>query len=315
MALGASFAGQLGVTGTSGPGLDLKQETIGLALALELPMIIVDVMRAGPSTGMPTKTEQTDLFAVLYGRHGESPMPAVAAYTPGSCFETALEAVRIAVKYRTPVAILSDTYLANSSEPWRIPDVDTLPVIEPRFATAPNHDDGFMPYVRDENLARPWALPGTPGLEHQIGGLEKEDVTGHISYDPENHERMTLLRQQKVERIADDIPPLEVDDPDGAELLVLGWGSTYGVIRTAARRARDAGTKVAVAHLTHVNPLPANTGEVVRAYRKVLIPEMNLGQMAMIIRSRFLVDADSFSKVQGQPILTHELEEEILRRA
>jgi 2-oxoglutarate/2-oxoacid ferredoxin oxidoreductase subunit alpha len=316
MALGASFAGQLGVTGTSGPGLDLKQETIGLALALELPMIVVDVMRAGPSTGMPTKTEQTDLLAVLYGRHGESPIPAVAAYTPGSCFETALEAVRIAVKYRTPVAILSDTYLANSSEPWRIPDVDTLPVIEPRFATAPNHDDGFMPYVRDENLARPWALPGTPGLEHQIGGLEKEDVTGHISYDPENHERMTYLRQQKVERIADDIPPLEVDDPDGdAELLVLGWGSTYGVIRTAARRAREGGKKVATAHLVHVNPLPANTGDIVRAYRKVLIPEMNLGQMAMIIRSRYLVDADSFCKMQGQPILTHELEDAILRRA
>jgi 2-oxoglutarate ferredoxin oxidoreductase subunit alpha len=316
MALGASFSGQLGVTGTSGPGLDLKQETIGLALALELPMIVVDVMRAGPSTGMPTKTEQTDLLAVLYGRHGESPIPVVAAYTPGSCFETALEAVRIAVKYRTPVAILSDTYLANSSEPWRVPDVDSLPVIEPRFATAPNHDDGFMPYVRDENLARPWALPGTPGLMHQIGGLEKEDVTGHISYEPENHERMTHLRQQKVDRIADDIPPLAVDDPDGdAELLVLGWGSTYGVVRTAARRARDGGKKVATAHLIHVNPLPKNTGDVVRAYRKVLIPEMNLGQLAMIIRSRFLVDADSYRKVQGQPILTHELEEEILRRA
>ena len=315
MALGASFAGQLGITGTSGPGLNLKQETIGLALALELPMIVVDVMRAGPSTGMPTKTEQTDLLAVLYGRHGESPIPVVAAYTPGSCFETALEAVRIAVKYRTPVAILSDTYLANSSEPWRIPDVDTLPVIEPRFATAPNHDDGFMPYVRDENLARPWALPGTPGLEHQIGGLEKEDVTGHISYDAENHARMTHLRQQKVERIADDILPLEVDDPGGdAELLVLGWGSTYGVIRTAARRVRDQGEEVATAHLIHVNPLPANTGEVVRRYRKVLIPEMNLGQLAMIIRARFLVDADSYSKVQGQPILTQELEEEILRR-
>jgi 2-oxoglutarate ferredoxin oxidoreductase subunit alpha len=316
MALGASFAGHLGVTGTSGPGLDLKQETIGLALALELPMILVDVMRAGPSTGMPTKTEQTDLLAVLYGRHGESPIPVVAAYTPGSCFETALEAVRIAVKYRTPVAILSDTYLANSSEPWRIPDVDTLPVIEPRFATAPNHDDGFMPYVRDENLARPWAVPGTPGLVHQIGGLEKEDVTGHISYDAENHERMTHLRQQKVERIAGDIPPLAVDDPgDDADLLVLGWGSTFGVIRTAARRARDQGSKVATAHLIHVNPLPVNTGDVVRRYRQVLIPEMNLGQLAMIIRARFLVDAESYCKVQGQPILTQELEEEILRRA
>ncbi|HXY71527.1 MAG TPA: 2-oxoacid:acceptor oxidoreductase subunit alpha [Actinomycetota bacterium] len=315
MALGASFAGQVGVTGTSGPGLDLKQETIGLALALELPLVVVDVMRAGPSTGMPTKTEQADLLAVLYGRHGESPIPVVAAYTPGSCFESALEAVRIAVKYRTPVALLSDTYLANSSEPWLIPDVESLPTIEPRFATAPNHDDGFMPYLRDENLARPWALPGTPGLQHQIGGLEKEDVTGHISYDAENHERMTHLRQAKIERIAADIPLLEVDDPSGeADLLVLGWGSTYGVVRAAANRAREAGHKVATAHLVHVNPLPRNTREVLTAYRKVLIPEMNLGQLAMIVRSRFLVDADSFCKVQGQPILTHELEEEIVRR-
>ena len=316
MALGASFAGQLGVTGTSGPGLDLKQETIGLAAALELPLLVIDVMRAGPSTGMPTKTEQADLFAVLYGRHGESPIPVVASYTPGSCFETAVEAVRIAVKYRTPVALLSDTYLANSSEPWLIPDVDSLPEIEPRFATAPNHDDGFMPYLRDENLARPWALPGTPGLQHQIGGLEKEDVTGHISYDAENHERMTHLRQAKIERIAADIPLLEVDDPSGeAALLVLGWGSTFGVVRSAANRAREAGHKVATAHLVHVNPLPRNTGEVLAAYRKVLIPEMNLGQLAMIVRSKFLVDADSFCKVQGQPILTHELEEEIARRA
>jgi len=315
MALGASFAGQLGVTGTSGPGLDLKQETIGLALALELPLVVVDVMRAGPSTGMPTKTEQADLLAVMYGRHGESPIPVVAAYTPGSCFESAVEAVRIAVKFRTPVALLSDTYLANSSEPWLIPDVESLPTIEPRFATAPNHDDGFMPYLRDENLARPWALPGTPGLQHQIGGLEKEDVTGHISYDAENHERMTHLRQAKIERIAADIPLLEVDDPSGeADLLVLGWGSTFGVVRAAANRAREAGHKVATAHLVHVNPLPRNTGEVVTAYRKVLIPEMNLGQLAMIVRSRFLVDADSFCKVQGQPILTHELEEEIVRR-
>jgi len=316
MALGASFAGQLGVTGTSGPGLDLKQETIGLALALELPMLVVDVMRAGPSTGMPTKTEQSDLFAVLYGRHGESPIPVVAAHTPSSCFETAVEAVRIAVKYRTPVALLSDTYLANSSEPWLIPDVESLPTIEPRFATAPNHDDGFMPYLRDENLARPWAPPGTPGLQHQIGGLEKEDVTGHISYEAENHERMTHLRQAKIERIAADIPLLEVDDPSGeAGLLVLGWGSTYGVVRAAAFRAREAGHKVATAHLVHINPLPRNTGDVVAAYRKVLIPEMNLGQLAMIVRSKFLVDADSFAKVQGQPILTHELEDEIARRA
>jgi 2-oxoglutarate ferredoxin oxidoreductase subunit alpha len=315
MALGASFGGHLGITGTSGPGLDLKQETIGLAIALELPMIVVDVMRAGPSTGMPTKTEQTDLLAVIYGRHGESPIPVVAAHTPAGCFDAAIEAVRVAVKYRTPVALLSDTYLANSSEPWAIPDVASLPSIEPRFATAPNHDDGFMPYLRDENMGRPWALPGTPGLQHQIGGLEKEDVTGHISYDAENHERMTYLRQAKIDRIAEDIPPLEVDDPDGdAELLVLGWGSSYGAIVAAQRRIREAGHSVATAHLFHLNPLPANTGEVVKRYRKVLIPEMNMGELAMIVRSRFLIDADSFSKMQGQPILTHELEDEILRR-
>src|SRR6266540_1398635 len=218
-ALGASFSGHLGVTGTSGPGLDLKQETISLAVALELPMIIVDVMRAGPSTGMPTKTEAADLFAALYGRHGESPIPVVAAYTPSHSFDAAFEAVRIAVKYRTPVILLTDTFLGNSSEPWLLPDVDSLPLIEPRFATQPNHDDGYMPYLRDENLARPWALPGTPGLEHRVGGLEKQDLIGNISYDPENHERMTHLRQAKVQKIADDIPPLEVDDPSGdAEL-------------------------------------------------------------------------------------------------
>src|SRR5437762_12378384 len=230
-ALGASFGGHLGVTGTSGPGLDLKQETISLAVALELPMVIVDVQRAGPSTGMPTKTEAADLLAAMFGRHGESPIPIVAAYTPAHCFEAAMEAARIAVKYRTPVILLSDTFLTNSSEPWKLPEVDTLPVIEPRLATQPNHDDGFMPYLRDENLARPWAVPGTPGLRHRVGGLEKEDVTGNISYDPLNHERMTHLRRDKVERIAADIPLVDPDDPDGgAELLVLGWGSTYGAI-------------------------------------------------------------------------------------
>jgi 2-oxoglutarate ferredoxin oxidoreductase subunit alpha len=315
MALGASFGGHLGVTGTSGPGLDLKQETIGLAVALEVPMIIVDVMRAGPSTGMPTKTEQGDLLAAIYGRHGESPIPVVATHTPSSCFDVALEAARIAVTFRTPVILLSDTYLGNSSEPWLLPSAGSLPTIEPRFATAPNHDDGFMPYLRDENLARPWAVPGTPGLEHQIGGLEKEDVTGHISYDPQNHERMTALRQAKIDRIAEQIPELEVDDETGdAELLVLGWGSSYGAIKSAQSRVREQGHRVATAHLTHVNPLPKNTGEVLRRYRKVLIPEMNLGQLALLIRGRFLVDADSFTKVQGQPILTHEIEEEILRR-
>ncbi|HEX6208531.1 MAG TPA: 2-oxoacid:acceptor oxidoreductase subunit alpha, partial [Actinomycetota bacterium] len=241
MALGAAFAGHLGVTGTSGPGLDLKAETISLAVTLELPMVIVDVQRAGPATGMPTKTEAADLMLAMYGRHGESPLPIVAAYSPAQCFDAAFEAVRIAVEYRTPVILLSDTFLGNSSEPWLIPDPDTLPQIDPRFATEANHDEGFMPYLRDEKLARPWAVPGTPGLEHRIGGLEKvADSTGNISYDPENHERATHLRLQKVKNVADSLPPLEVDDPDGdAELLVVGWGSTQGTIKAALAAVRD----------------------------------------------------------------------------
>ncbi len=308
-ALGSAFGGHLGVTGTSGPGLDLKQETIGLAVMLELPMVIVDVQRSGPSTGMPTKTEAADLLAALYGRHGESPLPVVAAYTPAHCFDAALEAARIAVKYRTPVILLSDTFLTNSSEPWRIPAVEDLPTIDPHFATQVNHDDGFRPYLRDENMARPWALPGTPGLEHRIGGLEKEDVTGNISYDPENHERMTHIRAAKVEKIADDIPELVVDDPDGdAELLLLGWGSTHGAITAGVRRVRQAGRSVASAHFTHLNPLPRNTGEVLARYRTVLLPEMNLGQLAMVVRARFLVDVKSYTKVQGQPIHAGEIE-------
>jgi 2-oxoglutarate ferredoxin oxidoreductase subunit alpha len=313
-ALGAAFGGALGVTGTSGPGLDLKAETIGLAVALELPMIIVDVQRAGPSTGMPTKTEAADLMLAMYGRHGESPIPIVAAHTPSSCFDAAIEAVRIAVTYRTPVILLSDTFLANSSEPWKLPDVDAIPEIDPKFATEPNTPDGFMPYLRDENLARPWALPGTPGLEHRIGGLEKEDGGGNISYDPENHERMTHLRAAKVAKIADSIPPLEVDHEDGAELLVLGWGSTYGAIRAAVRRVRAAGTKVASAHLYHLNPLPGNIGEVLRSYPKVLVPEMNTGQLVKIIRAEFLVAAEGYNKVQGLPIFAEELANEITRR-
>jgi 2-oxoglutarate ferredoxin oxidoreductase subunit alpha len=277
-------------------------------------MVIVDVQRAGPSTGMPTKTEQSDLLAALFGRHGESPMPIVAARSSSHCFEAAIEAARIAITYRTPVILLSDTFLANSSEPWLLPDVDTLPSIDPAFATGPNAGQEFMPYLRDEKLARPWAIPGTKGLRHRIGGLEKEDGTGDISYDPENHERMTQLRAAKVAKIVEDIPPLEVDDPDGdAELLVLGWGSTFGTIRAAARRVRDAGKKIATAHLVHLNPMPANIGEVVTRYRKVLIPELNSGQLAMLIRAEHLVDARSFSKVQGQPIFAEELENEILR--
>ena len=314
VALGASFAGHLAVTGTSGPGMDLKAETIGLAVIMELPMVIVDVQRGGPSTGLPTKTEQSDLLLAMFGRHGESPIPIVAPSSPSDCFHAAIEAVRIAVTYRTPVILLSDTFLSNSSEPWRIPDVETLPIIEPKFATAPSNGDVFLPYERDEKLARPWATPGTPGLVHRIGGLEREDRTGNISYDPHNHEHMTHLRAEKVAGIAADIPLLEVEDPDGdAELLILGWGSSLGTIHAAARRVRADGRKVATAHLRHLNPFPSNIEEVVRAYRKVLIPEMNSGQLSLLIRARFLVDAISFTKVQGIPIFADDLEQEVLR--
>jgi 2-oxoglutarate ferredoxin oxidoreductase subunit alpha len=313
-ALGAAFGGSLGVTGTSGPGMDLKSEMLGLGVMLELPMILVDVQRAGPSTGLPTKTEQSDLLAAMFGRHGESPLPIVAAYTPGNCFDAAIEAARIAVKFRTPVILLSDTFLANSSEPWLLPDVDQLPDIEPNFLTKPNTPDGFMPYLRDENLARPWALPGTEGLEHRVGGLEKEDGSGNISYDPENHERMTRLRAAKVAKVADDIPELEVESEDGpADLLVLGWGSTSGTIKAAVRRVRVGGKRVDHAHLYHLNPFPRNLGEVLKGYRTVLIPELNTGQLAMLIRARFLIDAKTFSKVEGQPIFADELEQAILK--
>jgi len=310
MALGAAFTGQLAVTGTSGPGLDLKTETIGLAVITELPMIVVDVQRAGPSTGMPTKTEQADLLAAMFGRHGESPIPIVAASSPSECFEVALEAARVAVRYRTPVIVLSDTFLQNSSEPWRLPDVASIEPIDPMFA----HPNGavFQPYARDDHGARPWAIPGTPGLQHRIGGLEREDITGAISYDAENHERMTDLRREKVQGIAASLPPLEVDDPAGdAELLVLGWGSTAGSIRAAVGRARDAGEQIARAHLRWLNPLPTNTGEVLRRYPKVLIPEINEGQLALLLRAKFLVDARSFSRVQGRPIWADELDDAI----
>jgi 2-oxoglutarate ferredoxin oxidoreductase subunit alpha len=310
MALGAAFTGQLAATGTSGPGLDLKAETIGLALITELPMIVVDVQRAGPSTGMPTKTEQGDLLAAMYGRHGESPIPIVAASTPADCFDVGLEAARVAVRYRTPVLVLSDTFLQNSSEPWRLPDVADIEPIDPMFAHA--NGEGFQPYARDAVGARPWAIPGTPGLEHRIGGLEREDVTGAISYDAENHERMTHLRREKIQGIASAIGPVEVDDPTGdAELLVLGWGSTAGSIRAAVGRARDGGSKIARAHLRWLNPLPANLGEVLGRYPKVLIPEINEGQLALLVRARFLVDARSFSRVQGRPIWADELDDAI----
>jgi 2-oxoglutarate ferredoxin oxidoreductase subunit alpha len=315
MALGAAFGGRLGVTATSGPGMDLKAETIGLAVALELPMIVIDVQRAGPSTGMPTKTEQSDLLMALYGRHGESPLPVLAPSTPAGCFDVAFEAVQIAMRYRTPVIILSDSFLASSSEPWRIPSVADLHDIDPAFAKAPPADGGdFMPYGRDERLARPWAVPGTPGLQHRIGGLEKADGSGNISYDGANHARMTELRDAKVTGIARDVPPLTVDSEPGARLLVLGWGSSEGPIRAGVRRARLAGHKVACAHLRHLNPLPANTGQVLRSFDRVLMPEMNTGQLAQVLRGRFLVDVESFCKVQGQPLFSAEIEDEIGRR-
>ena len=317
-ALGASFGGSLGVTTTSGPGVALKGETISLAVSVELPLIIVNIQRGGPSTGLPTKTEQSDLLQALYGRHGESPVPIVAAYSPAHCFTAALEAARIATKYRTPVFLLTDGYLANGTEPWRLPDVDELPDLTVEFAKTFNHEkpDGtpeFWPFLRDaETLARPWAIPGTPGLMHRIGGIEKSDGSGNISYDPANHQRMSELRAAKIAGIARDIPPLEVDDPDGdAELLVLGWGSSWGPIRAAVRRVRQHGGKVAQAHFAYLNPFPANTGDVVRRYRQILVPEMNLGQLVKVLRSEFLVDARGLNKVQGRPFTAAEIAEKI----
>jgi 2-oxoglutarate ferredoxin oxidoreductase subunit alpha len=309
-ALGASFGGALGVCTSSGPGVVLKSETVGLAVALELPLLILDIQRAGPSTGMPTKPEQADLLMVMFGRNAEAPVPVVAAATPGGCFDAAVEAARIALKYRTPVYLLSDAYLANGSEPWLLPDASSLAEIGVEFATAPNRDGEFLPYVRDpETLARDWAIPGTPGLEHRIGGLEKQDETGNVSYDPDNHDHMVRLRAQKVAGIAADIPELEVDDPDGAELLVLGWGGTYGPITAAVRRVRKAGGKVAQAHLTHLNPFPRNTGAVLRSYERVLVPEINLGQLLKLVRADFLVDAVGYNRVRGLPLRASELAE------
>jgi len=334
-ALGAAYGGAIAVTTTSGPGLALKSETIGLAVSLELPLVIVDVQRGGPSTGLPTKTEQADLLQAMFGRNGESPVPVIAPRSPADCFDAALEAVRIATVYRTPVLLLSDGYLANGSEPWRIPDVATLPDLHVTFATGPDDglthgvdgapDDGaapdsayrpFLPYARDPvTLARPWAVPGTPGLEHRIGGIEKADGTGEISYEPDNHDRMTRLRQAKVDGIT--VPDLVVDDPglaaggEAAEVLVLGWGSTYGPISAGARLARNTGTPVATAHLRHVNPLPANTGDVLRRYRRVLVPEMNLGQLTLLLRAKYLVDARGFNRVRGLPFTSVEIADAI----
>jgi len=309
-ALGASFGGALGVTTSAGPGIVLKSETVGLAVTLELPLVIVDVQRAGPSTGMPTKPEQADLLLALFGRNSESPVPVLAAATPGDCFYAAIEAVRVALAYRTPVYLLSDAYLANGAEPWAIPDVASLEPIRVEFASAPPDGETFLPYRRDpETLARPWAIPGTPGLEHRVGGLEKANDTGNVSYDPENHDLMTQLRAQKVAGIR--VPDLEVDHQEGADVLVLSWGGTYGPVAAGVRRVRAGGGRVAHAHLRWLNPLPANTGDVLRSYDRVLVPEMNLGQLRMLVRARFLVDAAGYNRVTGKPFRAGEIRDAI----
>ncbi|KRA31096.1 MULTISPECIES: 2-oxoacid:acceptor oxidoreductase subunit alpha [unclassified Nocardioides] len=321
-AIGASFAGSLGVTTTSGPGIALKGEAIGLAVMTELPLLVINVQRGGPSTGLPTKTEQSDLLQAMYGRNGEAPVPIVAPQSPGDCFGAAVEAARIAVTYRTPVMLLSDGYLANGSEPWQIPSIDELPVIDPNFATTPNHvskksadgePDEFWPYLRDEQTyARPWAIPGTAGLEHRIGGLEKGEGHGNISYDSVNHDRMVRIRAEKIKRIANSLPPLEIDDPSGeAKVLVIGWGSTYGPIGAACRRVRRAGYNVAQVHLRHLNPFPNDLGAILKKYDKVLVPEMNLGQLSKMLRAEYLVDAIGYNHVYGLPLKAAELAEAV----
>ncbi|MBB1153181.1 2-oxoacid:acceptor oxidoreductase subunit alpha [Amycolatopsis dendrobii] len=310
-ALGASYGGALGITSTSGPGVALKSETIGLGVMTELPLVIIDVQRGGPSTGLPTKTEQADLLQAMFGRNGESPVPIIAPLSPADCFDAAIEATRIALRYRTPVLLLSDGAIANGSEPWLVPNVEDLPDLRVEFASEPNSDNGsgeFWPYVRDpETLARAWAIPGTPGLQHRIGGLEKADGTGHISYDPDNHDTMVRLRQAKIDGI--DVPDLEVDDPSGeARVLALGWGSSYGPIGAACRRVRKLGMPIAQAHLRHLNPFPHNLGEVLARYDRVVVPEMNLGQLALLLRAKFLVDVHSYTKVAGLPFKAEELQ-------
>ncbi|MBJ68877.1 MAG: 2-oxoglutarate ferredoxin oxidoreductase subunit alpha, partial [Acidimicrobiaceae bacterium] len=311
--VGAAFGGALAVTTTSGPGIALKGEAIGLAINLELPLVVIDIQRGGPSTGLPTKTEASDLLMAMYGRHGEAPMPVIAPYSPGHCFHAAIEAARLALKYRTPVMLMSDGYLANGSEPWKLPEVDSLPIINTVFTTEPNHvdEDGnehFWPYKRDpETLARAWAVPGTPGLMHRIGGIEKEDGTGNISYDPLNHQHMTDIRQAKVANIASDIPPTWVEGDEDADVLLVGWGSTWGAITSAAKQVRDQGYKIAHAHLIHINPFPSDLGDVLSRYETVICPEMNMGQLSKLLRAEFLVDVKSVNKVQGQPFTTSEL--------
>jgi 2-oxoglutarate ferredoxin oxidoreductase subunit alpha len=310
-AIGASFGGAIGVTASSGPGIALKGEAIGLAVMAELPLVIFDIQRGGPSTGLPTKTEQGDLMQALYGRNSEAPIVVLAPATPGDCFYIAYEAVRIAVKYMVPVIVLSDGYLANGSEPWLIPDPASLPPIEVAFRTA---GAGFAPYVREPaTLARPWVRPGTPGLEHRIGGIEKQDVTGNISYDPDNHDRMVRTRAEKVRRVAQEIPPTSITGPATGDLLVVGWGGTYGAITAAVERAHLDGRSVASVHLRHLNPLPPDLGHILREYRKVLIPEINSGQLVRVLRAEYLVDAVGFNRVRGLPLATEEIHEAILQ--
>lgn len=308
-AIGASYGGALGVTATSGPGMALKMEAIGLAVMLELPLVICDIQRGGPSTGLPTKTEQADLFQAMFGRNSEAPVCVVAPASPSDCFTMAFEAARIAIKYMTPVILLSDGYIANGAEPWRIPRASEIPTIPVKFHTNP---DGFMPYARDEKtLARPWAIPGTPGLEHRVGGLEKEDRTGNVSYDPENHQKMVNYRAEKIERIVQDVPDAVVEGDAEGELLIVGWGSTYGAIKSAVERARSKGKPVSQLHLRYLNPFPKNLGEILYNFKKVLVPELNKGQLAFILRSKYLVPTVSYSKVQGLPFKAVELENKI----
>ena len=308
-AIGASFGGALGVTTTSGPGVALKTEAMGLAVMVELPLVVVNVQRGGPSTGLPTKTEQADLMQALYGRNGEAPIPIVAACTPADCFDAVFEAVRIAIKYMTPVFCLTDGYLGNGSEPWLIPSFDKLPDISPKFRTDPN---GFMPYLRDEKtLARPYAIPGTPGLEHRIGGLEKQNITGNVNYEPENHEFMVKLRAEKVERIANDIPLAKVEGDPKGEMLLVGWGGTYGAIKTAAINLRARGVNVSHLHLRHLNPMAKNVGEILYNFKQILVPELNMGQLVKVLRSKYLVPAIGLNKIQGQPFKSTEIEKKV----
>ncbi len=316
IAIGASFGGSIGVTATSGPGVCLKTEAIGLAVMTEMPCVIVNVQRGGPSTGLPTKTEQSDLLQAMYGRNGECPAVVLAPASPADCFNMVFEAIRLAISYMTPVFLLSDGYLGNGAEPWCLPDIDSLPKIEVQHPSGANSNGSngtstFLPYKRDDRLVRPWAIPGTPGLEHRIGGLEKEDVTGNVSYDPQNHEKMVHIRAKKIANIAEDIPELRVNGADDAELLVIGWGGTYGAIVTAVERAQRKGLSVASAHLRYLNPMPKNTGDVLKRYKKVLVPELNCGQLSVLLRSYFLVPTIGLNKVQGRPFLVSEIEERI----